>query len=53
MGITIHYAGKVKSHEAVDQRIDTLQEISEDSGWNYHLVQGAAKRDSRFALGLR
>ena len=43
MGITIHYAGKAKSHEAVDQLIDTLQEISEDSGWSYHLVQGAVK----------
>ncbi len=43
MGITIHYSGKAKNHEAVDQLIDTLQEISEDSGWNYHLVQGAVK----------
>ncbi len=43
MGITIHYSGKAKSPEAVDQLIDTLQEISEESGWSYHLVNGSVK----------
>ncbi len=43
MGITIHYSGKAKSHEAVVQLIDTLQAISQESGWNYHLVNGAVK----------
>ena len=43
MGITIHYSGKAKSPEAVDQLIDTLREISEESGWSYHLVNGKVK----------
>lgn len=40
MGITIHYAGKAKSPEAINQLIDTLREISEESGWSYQLVNG-------------
>ncbi|MHB8579128.1 MAG: hypothetical protein ACYDA4_04610 [Ignavibacteriaceae bacterium] len=43
MGITIHYSGKAKSLEAIEQFIDTLQEISEESGWSYHLVSGSVK----------
>lgn len=43
MGVTIHYAGKAKSHEAIDQLVDTVQEIADASGWSYHLVSGAVK----------
>jgi hypothetical protein len=43
MGVTIHYAGKAKSLDAVDQLIDILQEIADASGWSYHLVSGTVK----------
>ncbi|MHB9010609.1 MAG: hypothetical protein ACYC49_00055 [Ignavibacteriaceae bacterium] len=43
MGITIHYSGKAKSHGAIDQLIDTLREISKESGWSYQLVNGKVK----------
>jgi hypothetical protein len=43
MGVTIHYAGKAKSRDAVDQLIDVLQEIADASRWSYHLVNGAVK----------
>ncbi len=43
MGFTIHYSGKAKSRDAIDQLIDILREISEESGWSYYFVHGKVK----------
>lgn len=39
MGITIHYKGKAKSLEAMDELISMFSEISETSGWKYEVAQ--------------
>ncbi len=38
MGITIHYKGKAKSREAIDDLIDTLAYIATERKWKYRLV---------------
>lgn len=38
MGITIHYKGKAKSLEAVDDVIKEVQEMAERFGWEHGVV---------------
>lgn len=43
MGITIHYHGKAKSLEAIDQLIDVIKEIAVTSHWRHRVVQGTVR----------
>lgn len=43
MGITIHYKGKAKSLEAIDNLIEELKEIAEKFNWEYWIVDKPLK----------
>lgn len=43
MGITIHYRGKAKSLQAIDELVDMLTDIAQQSKWPYWLVEEEVK----------
>lgn len=40
MGITIHYGGKLKSTELIDEVCKELTDISQDMNWDYKILNG-------------
>lgn len=46
MGVTLHYKGKLKSEELIDEVIKELVDISEARNWRYQIITPAEKEEA-------